>query len=152
MSEVCGRSSFLHLESSRVCSQTDTHRLCKILYHWTLKNWPKGASSMRDHPPQHTHWRNAGGLGSPPHPVPTPMNFSKHLLTDWLGVSTVELCGWKKTDLGGILRYVRAQKWGAETSFHPPSLESGGGGRVPPLLPLFLRLWEAMGYSVTVII
>ena len=32
-----------------------------------------------------------GGAGFPA--VPTRMNFSKHLLTDWLGVSAVELCG-----------------------------------------------------------
>ena len=51
------------------------------------------------HPPSplEKHW----GMGLAP--VPTPMNFSKHL-TDWLGVSTVELCGRKKRDLGGILR------------------------------------------------
>ena len=74
-------------------------------------------------PHTHTHWRNTGGLGPspPPRPVPTPMNLSKHLLTNWLGVSTVELCGWKKRDLGGILTYVQAQKW--------------GGGRRPPSAP-----------------
>ena len=46
-------------------------------------------------PPTPPHWRNTEGAGSPP---PLPMNFSKHL-TDWLGVSTVELCGRKKRDL-----------------------------------------------------
>ena len=53
--------------------------------------------------PLEKHWGMGLAL------VPTPMNFSKHL-TDWLGVSTVELCGQKKRDLGGILRYEQAQK------------------------------------------
>ena len=52
------------------------------------------------------HWKNGGGAGSPPPGFRTPMNFLKHLLTDWLGVSTVELCGQKKRHLGGILRCV----------------------------------------------
>ena len=67
------------------------------------------------------------------------MNFSKHL-TDWLGVSTVELCGWKKRNLGGILRYVRPQKWGGGR--RPPSapLPWKVRGRAPPCTPLFLRL------------
>ena len=47
--------------------------------------------------PPHTHTGETlgGGTGSlaPPPPVPTPMNLSKHLLTDWLGVNTVEMCG-----------------------------------------------------------
>ena len=44
-------------------------------------------------PPPHTHTEETlGGAGSPAPPVPTPMNVSKHL-TDWSGVSTVELCG-----------------------------------------------------------
>ena len=93
---------------------------------------------MTGQAPTPTH--NGETLGPSPHPVPMPMNLSKHLLTDWLGVSTVELCGWKKRDLGGILRYVRAQKvGGAETSFRSPSLESGGG-ELPPSPPPFLRL------------
>ena len=71
------------------------------------------------------------------------MNFLKHLLTDWLGVSTVELCGRKERDLGGggTLRYVWAQKcvcvWGERSpSASPPSLESLGG-RAPPCLPCY---------------
>ena len=143
MSEVCGPPGFLHLESSRVCSWTDTHWLCKILYRWTLKNWPEGASSMRGHPPPlHTHTlEKHGGEGTQAPPrVPTPMNFSKHV-TDWSGVSTVELCGWKKRDLSGILRYVRAQKWGGGETFRPPLPGKWGGERPPCLPPPFLRLW-----------
>ena len=86
---------------------------------------------MRGHPPPtHTLEKKTGGLGPLPPPVPTPMNFSKYL-TDWLGVSTVELCGWKETDLIRILRYVRAQKWGGA---RPPSAPLPGkwGGERPP--------------------
>ena len=96
-------------------------------------------------PPPNTHTGETlgGGWVPRPPPVPTPMNFSKHLLTDWLGVSTVELCGWKKRDLGGILRYVRAQKWGGDGDLllPPPSLESGGTSAPLAPSPLFLRLW-----------
>ena len=103
-------------------------------------------------PPTHTHWRNTGGPPPPPR-VPTPMNFSKYL-TDWLGVSTVELCGWKKRDLGGILRYVRAQKWGGGGGdLLPPPPPWKVGGRVPRLPPppcavLFCRaIWRNPGMS-----
>ena len=85
----------------------------------------------------HTHWRNTGGRAGSlmPHPprVPMPMNLSKHLFTYWLGVSTVELCGWKKRDLGGVLRYVRAQKWGGAETFCPPLPGKSGGEH--PLAP-----------------
>ena len=84
-------------------------------------------------PHTHTHWRNTGGAGSPAPPVPTPMNVSKHL-TDWSGVSTVELCGWKKRNLGGILRYVRPQKWGGGDLL-PPPLPGKWGGERPPCPP-----------------
>ena len=58
----------------------------------------------------------------------------KHLLTDWLGVSTVELCRWKKRDLGGTLRYVRGQKWrGGARDLLLPTLP--GKWRAPPCLP-----------------
>ena len=72
---------------------------CYIAGHW--KTGPKGLnSSMRGHPLLHTHTgETLGGYWVPCPPVPTPTNFSKHLLTDWLRVSTVELCGWKKRDL-----------------------------------------------------
>ena len=122
---------------------------CYIARHWKLA---RRGFQHEDPPPTHTHWKNTGRRGwvpaSPPL-VPTPMNFWKHLLTDWLGVSTVELCGWKKRDLGGILRYVRAQKCmcGAGDLLPPPSLESGGGGErpfappVPTPMILYIDHW-----------
>ena len=58
------------------------------------------------------------------------MNFSKHL-TDWFGVGTVELCGRKKRDLGGILRYVWAQKWGSGDLLLPPPPWKVGGASTP---------------------
>ena len=69
------------------------------------------------------------------------MNFLKHL-TDWLGVNTVELYGWKKRDLGGTLRYVWAQKWGGRDPLPPPP-PWRVRGRASPLTPLFLRLCTA---------
>ena len=42
--------------------------------------------------PPPTLEKHGAGLSPLPPPVPTPMNFSKHL-TDWLGVSAVKLCG-----------------------------------------------------------
>ena len=99
---------------------------------------PEGASSMTGQrpPPPHTHTGGTlgGGAGPSAPRGPTPMNLSKHLLTYWLGVSTVELCGWKKRDLGGILRYVRAQKWGGGDLLLPPPPWKVGG-RAPPLPP-----------------
>ena len=124
MSEVCGRPGLLHLESSRFVLRLIHTDYAKyyIAGHW--KTGPKGLPAWGATPPTHTlekHGREE--LDPPPPRVPTPMNFSKHL-TDWLGVSTVELCGWKKRDLGGILRYVRAQKW------------RGSGNLLPPPLPI----------------
>ena len=96
-----------------------------IAGHW--KTGPKGLPAWGAIPP-YTHTlekHRGGGQGTQPPRVPTPKNFSKHL-TDWSGVSTVELCGWKKRDLSRILRYVRAQKWGGRNLLLPPFLESGG--------------------------
>ena len=75
------------------------------------------------------HWKNGGGGVW----VPPGSNDHEFLrLTDWLGVSTVELCGRKKRNLGGILRYVWAQKWGvAEIPFRAPLPGKWGGGRAP---------------------
>ena len=85
-------------------------------------------------PNTHTHTEETlGGAGSPAPPVPTPMNVSKHL-TDWLGVSTVELCAWKKGNVGGILRYVQPQKWGGGDLL-PPPLPGKWGGERPPCPP-----------------
>ena len=113
----------------------DTHWLCKILYRWTLKNWPQ--RGFQHGGAGRPHWKNRGAWVPPP-PAPKPMDFSKHL-KDWLGVSTVELCGQKKRDLGGILRYVQAQKWGAGDLLLPPPGKWGRGEPLPPLL--FLPLW-----------
>ena len=94
---------------------------------------------MRGHPSATHTLEKPAAAGSPAPPVPTPMNFSKHLLTDWLGFSTVKLCGWKKRDLGGILRYVRAQKCvcggGGGDLLPPPPLPGKGGEASPPLPP-----------------
>ena len=70
-------------------------------------------------------------LGPPP--VLTLLNFLKHL-TDWLGVSTVESCGWKKRDLNwrDLEIYVRGQKWGGGWDpLLPPPWKVGGGASTP---------------------
>ena len=83
-------------------------------------------SFQHGRPPIPPHWRNTEGAGSPS-PVPTPMNFLKHFLTDWLGVSTVELFGRKKRDLGGIdLDLCEPKSGGGQKPLYAtPSLESG---------------------------
>ena len=75
--------------------------------------------------------KTGGGAWSPP-PVPTPMNFLKHL-TDWLGVSTVELCGQKKRHLAGSRDSVSPKVGaGTETPFcMPPNSPSSHGGAPP---------------------
>ena len=100
-----------------------------MLYRWTLKNWPEGASSMRGHPPTHTGETRGGGLGLPPPPGPDAYELLKtpsHRLV--IGVSTVELCRWKKRDLD-ICGSSKTGK--ARPPFAPPSLESGGGEPAP---------------------
>ena len=117
-----------------------------ILYHWTLKNWPKGASSMSP-PPSYIGETLGVWTGSPGTPPLVPrdayaMNFSKHLLTDWFGVSTVGV--WNCVGDRGILRYVRAQKWEGGGDLLPPPLPwKVGGGERPLPRALFLRqcLW-----------
>ena len=135
MSEVCGRSSFLHLESSRVCLQTDTHRLCKILYRWTLKNWPEGASSMRDHPPPTHTLEKRWGAGFPAPPGPNAYELLKtpsHRLirSQYCGIVWVkeegswrdlEICASPKVGGGDLLPPPFPGKWGgASAPFAPP--------------------------------
>ena len=77
------------------------------------------------------HWKNRGSLHPPL--VPTPMNFLKHF-TDWLGVSTVDLCGRKKRDPGEILRLCVSPKvGGVNTPSAPPPWQVGV--RNPPCPP-----------------
>ena len=99
MSEVCGQPGFLHWKALGFVLRpihTD-YANYYITGHW--KTGPKGLPAWGATTPTHTVEKH-GGAGSPGPPlrVPTPMNLSEHL-TDWLGVSTVELCGWKKRDL-----------------------------------------------------
>ena len=102
--------------------------------HYIAGHWKTGPKELpawgggRVPPP---HWKNRGEPGSSL--VPTPINFLN--LTDWLGVSTVELCARKKRDLGGILRYVWAQKCVGEEPLLPPPPPGewrGGSPLAPP--------------------
>ena len=119
-----------------------------IAGHW--KTGPKGLPARGATLPPHTHTlQKHGGAGSPASPrVPTPMNFSKHL-TGWLGASTVELCGWKKRDLGGILRYVWAQEWGGGRPPSAPPPWKVGGGEHPPCPPPCSYAYELICFKLS---
>ena len=77
-----------------------------IARHW--KTGPKGLPAWGGQLPS-TGETGEAWVPLAPHAVLTSMN-SQNTFSDWFGVSTVELCGRKKRDLGGILRYLRAQK------------------------------------------
>ena len=118
--------------------KTDTHRLCKLLYRWTLKNWPKGASSMRDSTPPNTHTgETLGGWVPPPGPdayVYELLKTPSHRLvrSQYCGIVWVKEEGsWRDLE---ICASPKVGKGGDLLPPPPPSLESGGASD-PPLAP-----------------
>ena len=99
------------------------------------ENWPKGASSMRGHPPTHTQTGETLGGGWVPRP-PGPdayelLKTPSHRLvrSQYCDIVWVKEEGsWRDLEI-----CASPKVGGAETSFHPPSLESGGASA--PLAP-----------------
>ena len=112
----------------------------QILYRGTLKNWPEGASSIRDHPPTDTLEKHWGGAGFPVPPGSDAYELLKTPSHRLVRSQYCEIVWVKKEGSWRDLEICASPKVGGGSGdlLPPPSLESGGGGASAPSPP-FLR-------------
>ena len=106
----------------------------KILYRWTLKNWPEGASSMRGHPPYTHTLEKHGGAGDPAPPGSRRLWTSQN--TSQIGQESVlwNCVGKRKGILAGSWDMCEP-KSGGSGNLLPPPLPGKWGGERPPCPP-----------------